>query len=122
MFVQISALTNWPLLLELAKPPTMYWDACAISGWQRESKSGRGFPNMFFMPLVMNQAPITESARPSRPMCSSQSLRRHTSDFGVPRGTVAPGTKIRAMMAMITAGASELAMKAMAAGTVSSTV
>ena len=77
---------------------------------------------MFFIPLVMKKAETTERPRPSRPMCSSHSLRCHIRDFGVPGGTVAPGTKMRAMMAMITIGAPVLAAKATDAGTVSSTV
>lgn len=37
-------------------------------------------------------------------MCSSQSLRFQTSDFGVSRGTVAPGTKMSETTKMPTTG------------------
>lgn len=52
------------------------------------------------MPFVISQAAMMDSARPSHPVWSSHSFRFHISDFGVPRGTVAPGTNINEMMAI----------------------
>lgn len=56
----------------------------------------------------MNQAPTSDSARPSHPMCSSHSLRFQMSAFGVPLGTVGPGTKIKVTTRMITIGMTAL--------------
>ena len=92
------------------------------SGWHRDSRSGRGFPNRFFMALVMNQEAHMDKARPRRPMCNSQSLRCHINLEGVPRGTVAPGTKTREMMVMNTMGPKTEMIVASHAGTVSSSV
>lgn len=97
-FLQISALTSIPLW------PILYLSRLARSGWHRERRSGRGFPNRFFMPLVMNHAATMDKARPSKPVCISQSLRIQISDFGVPRGTVTPGTKTRQTTTMMAAG------------------
>ena len=104
------------------KPPIMYLLRLARSGWQRSSRSGRGFPKRFFMPLVMIQAQQTERANPSQPACSSHSLRCHISDFGVPFGTVAPGTKMREMTAIRIIGIITLITTASHTGTVSSSV
>lgn len=56
-------------------PPT----ACALrfcrSGLHRFSRSGRGFPNEFFMPLVSIKAVARERARPIHAVFHSQSLR-----------------------------------------------
>lgn len=71
------------------------------------------------MPFVMNQAMIRDSARPSQPVCSSQSLRFQMSDLGTPLGTVAPGTKMMAMTAMTTTGMATLHTTRSHVGTVS---
>jgi len=110
VLLQIAAETSWPLLETLAMPPTTYCAVLAVSGWQRESRSGRGFPRRFFMLLVMNHADDRESAKPSHPMCSSQSLRFQIRDCGIPPGTVVPGMNTSAMMRMTTIGARVLAM------------
>lgn len=106
----------------LAIPPAMWAAMFARSGWHLERRSGRGFPNIFFMPFVMSQDAMTDRPRPSHPMCNSQSFRFQMRSLGVPRGTVAPGTNTRQMMAMITIGAMTAATTAIQTGTVSLTV
>jgi len=100
----------------------MYFWRLARSGSHLDSRSGRGFPNRFFMPLVMNQAATIDKARPSKPVCNSHSLRFHISDFGVPTGTVAPGTRMRQMTAMRQIGTIMPTITSSHTGTVSLTV
>jgi hypothetical protein len=70
----------------------------------------------------MNQAATMDKARPNRPVCSSQSFRFHINDFGVPRGTVAPGTKTKQTKAMTTTGTPMAISDASHTGTVSLSV
>lgn len=70
----------------------------------------------------MIQVAMTDRPRPSHPMCSSQSFRFQMRDCGVPRGTVAPGTKMRQMTAMMMMGAMTEMTVAIQTGTVSLTV
>lgn len=74
------------------------------------------------MLFVTNQAATTDRARPSRPACSSHSLRFQIIDFGVPTGTVEPGTKMRQMTEMRTMGPPTAISAASQTGTVSWTV
>lgn len=58
--------------------------------------------------LVMSQAAAQDMPRPSHPVNHSQSLRLHIRLLGTDFGTDGPGTRMRATMAMITAGAAKL--------------
>ena len=86
------------------KPPTVYLATAVRSGWQRESRSGRGLPNTFFILLVTSQVSARLSARPLHPAFSSQSLRRQTTSRGVRRLTAGPGTRNRHMRKMMRPG------------------
>ncbi|KAJ2969514.1 hypothetical protein NUW58_g9973 [Xylaria curta] len=70
----------------------------------------------------MIQADTNESARPSHPICSSQSFRFQIREEGVPSGTVRPGTKTSATTKMTTMGTPELNARSMAELTVSFSV
>lgn len=67
----------------------------------------------------MIQADISERARPNHPVCNSQSLRFHIRDFGVPLGTVGPGTNIITTIRITPTGIAALQVKRMADDTVS---
>lgn len=110
-----------PVMLALV-PPTTYLAKFSRSGRQRESRSGRGFPNMFFMPFVMNQAPHIANASPSQPTCNSHNLRFQMRAFGVPLGIVFPGTRTRQTMAMMMMGTRTAQIAASHIGTVSCSV
>ena len=120
-FWQMSGLTSCPpsVTPSIFKPPMIYLARFLTSGWHRDRRSGRGFPNKFFMPFVMNQAAMTDKAMPSRPVCSSHSLRFQINDLGVPMGTVEPGTRTRQMTTMITMGTQMATITASQTGTVS---
>lgn len=64
------------------------------SGWQRDSKSGRGLPKMSFIPCVIMKAVASERQRPIQPVFSSHSFLLQMSALGVPLLAVGPGTKI----------------------------
>ena len=83
---------------------TMYCLICERSGSQRESRSGRGLPNMSFMPCVIMKAVARERARPIQPMFHSQSFLLQMSDLGVPLLAVGPGTKTMHTTKMMPAG------------------
>lgn len=74
------------------------------SGWQRERRSGRGFPNSNFMPWVTKNAVASDNASPIQPVFHSQSFLLQMSDFGVPRLAVGPGTKTMQTRKMMAAG------------------
>ena len=74
------------------------------------------------MPLVMSHAATIESAKPNKPACNSHSLRLHINDFGVPFGTVEPGTNMSEMMATMMMGAATAIMTSSQTGTVSCSV
>ena len=58
--------------------------------------------------LVMSQAAAHDMPRPSHPVNHSQSLRLHIRLLGTDFGTKGPGTRMRATIAMIAAGAARL--------------
>jgi hypothetical protein len=70
----------------------------------------------------MNQADAVARPRPSQPTCSSHSFLLQTRDFGVPLGTVAPGTKMRVTKKMIAMGMTLLQSSRSIGGTVSFSV
>lgn len=74
------------------------------------------------MQFVINQAEAIDSASPRMPICNSHNFRFQIMAFGVPRGTVEPGTNISEMMAMMMMGASTLMTVANHTGTVSCSV
>jgi hypothetical protein len=75
------------------------------SGWQRDSRSGRGFPKISFMPWVIMNAVASDRASPIQPMFHSQSFLRQMSALGVPRLAVGPGTNTMHTTKMMPAGA-----------------
>jgi hypothetical protein len=75
------------------------------SGRQRDSRSGRGFPNMSFIPCVIMNAVASESARPIQPIFHSQSFLLQISALDVPLLAVGPGTKSMHTTKMMPAGA-----------------
>jgi hypothetical protein len=84
----------------------MYELKFAMSGLHLASKSGLGFPNIFFNACVKKSPSVRDRASPSHPVCSSQSFRRQSFE----RETGAPScerrrTMMRQTMATITAGA-----------------
>lgn len=74
------------------------------------------------MLLVMNHVDAMESAKPSQPTCSSQSLRFQMRDFGVPGGTVWPGMKMRLIIGMTMMGTPAESVTSSHGGTVSCSV
>jgi hypothetical protein len=96
VFVQMASVTRTHAALNSA--PTMGLIAADSrrlrSGRQRDSRSGRGFPNNSFMPWVIMNAVASESASPIQPVFHSHSFLLQMSDFAVPRLAVGPGTKM----------------------------
>jgi hypothetical protein len=109
-FVQISEVTRTQFtpLTPLTAGFTRVEAMRLRSGWQRDSRSGRGFPNMSFMPCVIRKAVASESARPIQPMFSSHSFLRQMSALGVPLLAVGPGTKTKHTTKMMAAGATSV--------------
>lgn len=94
---------RFPFGIALPSPPTVLFAIAAKSGWHRLNKSGRAFPNKFFIPSVKKKTDASASARPSQPVFHSQSLLLRMASLGVPLRTVGPGTKKSEMRKIITA-------------------
>jgi hypothetical protein len=106
-FVQISEVTSTQFGLTTLDTTglTRVFAMRFKSGWQRERRSGRGFPKMSFMPWVIMNAVASESASPIQPMFHSHSFLRQMSALEVPLLAVGPGTKTMHTTKMMPAGA-----------------
>lgn len=109
VFVQMASVTSTHAALNSAPTclPTLLTansERRLRSGWQRDSRSGRGFPNSSFMPCVIRKAVASESASPIQPVFHSHSFLLQIKDLGVPRLAVGPGTKMMHTRKMIAAG------------------
>jgi hypothetical protein len=106
-FVQMSEVTRTQFMLTTSATTglTRVSRIRVRSGWQRDSKSGRGFPKINFMPCVIMKAVASESASPIQPMFHSHSFLRQMSALEVPLLAVGPGTKTMHTTKMMPAGA-----------------
>lgn len=102
-----------PSRSSLVKPPTTKSFMLAISGLHRARKSGRCFPNIFFIVCVKSRDKVMDRASPSHPECHSHSLRRQwlPEDGGVEPDSVGNRTKSRHTRAIIAAGAATATRK-----------
>ena len=125
---QIAAETRVDPRGVVGKPDTANLAMFSRSGMQRAITSGRGLPTRFLRPLedgqccneengavggadlVMRKAAAHDMPRPSHPVNHSQSLRLHLRLLGTDFGTEGPGTRMRATIAIMTAGAARLTM------------
>lgn len=114
---QMSAETSCPVMLCHLKPPTTYLLILLQSGSHRDRRSGRGLPNRFFIELVKNHDSARDRARPRTPTWSSQSLRCQIRVFGVPLGTVIPGTRVKETTTTMAKGTPTARTKRRYAGT-----
>ena len=94
-----------PSLTRLPSPPTMNSLILLRSGLHRDRRSGRGFPKSSFIPCVIRKAEAKAKASPIQAVFHSHSLRCQIRLLGVAFDTVGPGTRVREITSVITAGA-----------------
>ncbi len=97
--------SNTPCDTRSPNPPTVLVEIFVKSTLQRPNISGLGLPVKFLIPSVKRAVVATANASPNQPTCHSQSLSRYSTDLGMPRRTLVPGTMRRHIRKMMTAGA-----------------
>lgn len=90
------------------------------SGWQRDKRSGRGFPKSSFIPCVTMKAVASESASPIQAVFHSHTFLLNMREVGVPFLAVGPGTKTKQTMKVMAAGMTRATTTSSHVGMVSS--